>query len=86
MTAEELKKLGAPKELGIKVELIESIRYEIAKIQDRQAKLRKQIEDEEHKIQSMRDKCPHLLKTYRPDPAGGSDHDYVCDICGKDGV
>lgn len=34
-------------------------------------------------IKSVKDKCPHLTRTYHPDPSGNNDSYHECDSCGK---
>lgn len=35
---------------------------------------------------TLQKSCPHHETTYYPDPAGGSDSDTICDLCGLWGV
>lgn len=35
-------------------------------------------------VKEVREKCPHYVTTYYPDPSGNNDSETTCDICGKE--
>jgi transposase-like protein len=66
--------------------LVESKMRVVKMKESQELKRHKEVLDEidKERLQIQCNLCMHDAETYHPDPSGGSDSSYVCDICGRE--
>lgn len=73
--------------LAAELKAIESIRRDINNAAaDRLAEIQRHQREMaliDEGLTEARKRCKHWTRTHHPDPSGGSDSHYTCDICGE---
>lgn len=67
---------------------LQNIQYQLKHAQSQVTRVEmeyaKKLAAAKKEVEQVRSECTHEVETYNPDPAGGRDSFYRCDICGRE--